>query len=46
MMVRQGCGVFGHYPQQQGQQELGLGLKHHDSGFEGLGLVGVGEHLQ
>ncbi|KFX89540.1 hypothetical protein V490_06953 [Pseudogymnoascus sp. VKM F-3557] len=51
MGVRQGSGVFGHHPQQQqqGQQQQGLGMSQgmgHDSGFEGLGLVGVGEHLQ
>lgn len=34
MGVRQGSLVFGHHPQQQGQQQ------------QGLGLVGVGEHLQ
>jgi hypothetical protein len=56
MGVRQGSGVFGHHNQQQGQQHQGqghqgLGMGQHDvggggGGFEGLGLVGVAEHLQ
>lgn len=54
---RQGSVVFGHHQQQQGQQQqhqqqqhqglgIGQGLGQHDGGFEGLGLVGVSEHLQ
>ncbi|KFZ04102.1 hypothetical protein V501_09246 [Pseudogymnoascus sp. VKM F-4519 (FW-2642)] len=54
MGVRQGSGVFGHHTQQQqqghqqGQGHHGLGMGQHDGGggFEGLGLVGVAEHLQ
>ncbi|OBT74583.1 hypothetical protein VF21_07520 [Pseudogymnoascus sp. 05NY08] len=52
MGVRQGSGIFGHHGQQQQgqqgqQQQHGLGMGQHDGGgFEGLGLVGVGEHLQ
>ncbi|OBT61751.1 hypothetical protein VE03_09109 [Pseudogymnoascus sp. 23342-1-I1] len=44
---RQGSVVFGgHHAQQQGQQQQqGMGGMGH-GGFEGLGLVGVNEHLQ
>ncbi|KFY73980.1 hypothetical protein V499_05963 [Pseudogymnoascus sp. VKM F-103] len=46
MGVRQGSGVFGHHTQQQGHHGLGMGQHDGGGGFEGLGLVGVAEHLQ